>query len=184
MQKCVGIDFEAANCEQTSACSLGLVVLENFEIVESRYWLIKPPTSYFKPEFIDIHGLSWADVKDSPTFEEIWEEIAPYLSGRLLFAHNAGFDIAVLRALIKFYKLPYPKITYFDTLLLSKVAWKHLPRHKLNVLAEYMGKEFQHHNALEDAKMCANIVSKIASKNQITDVKALVRHYNLKIKRF
>lgn len=183
MQKCVGIDFENANCEQTSACSLGLVVLENFKITEQRYWLIKSPTSYFKPEFIQIHGLQWNDVKDSPTFGEIWHEIEPYISDRLLFAHNAGFDAGVLRSLINFYHLPHKKITYFDTLLLSKAAWKHLPSHKLNNLAEYIGKSFRHHNALEDAKMCANIVIKIADEYQVTDVAALVRQFNLKIKK-
>ena len=61
------------------------IVKCNFKIIESRYWLIKPPTSYFKPEFIDIHGLSWTDVKDSPTFEEIWGEVEPYVAGGLLF---------------------------------------------------------------------------------------------------
>lgn len=183
MQKCVGIDFENANCERTSACSLGLVVLENFKITQRRYWLIKPPTSYFKPEFIRIHGLRWDDVKDSPAFGEIWHEIEPYLSDSLLFAHNAGFDIGVLRALVNFYRLQHKKITYFDTLQLSKAAWKHLPSHRLNSLAEYMGKSFHHHNALEDAQMCANIVIKLADEFQVPDVVSLARKFNLKIKK-
>jgi DNA polymerase-3 subunit epsilon len=183
MQTCVAIDFETADYEKNSACSLGLAVLEDFKIVESRYWLIKPPTSYFRPMLVDIHGLHWEDVKDSPAFNEIWHEIAPYFSGRMLFAHNAGFDIAVLRTLIKFYKLSCPKITYFDTLQLSKAAWKHLSSHKLNMLAQYLGKEFQHHNALEDAKMCANVVSKIAEENEVSDIMTLLRRYSLKIKK-
>lgn len=183
MQTCVGIDFETADYEKNSACSLGLVVLENFEITESRYWLIKPPTSYFRPELVDIHGLRWNDVKDSPTFEEIWSDVESYLYGRLLFAHNAGFDVAVLRALIAFYRLSHQKINYFDTLQLSKAAWNHLPRHKLNILAEYMGETFQHHNALADAKMCAKVVSKIANENQISDITTLLRRYNLKVKK-
>lgn len=183
MQKCVGIDFENANCERTSACSLGLVVLDNFKITERRYWLIKPPTSYFKPEFIQIHGLQWDDVKDSPAFDEIWHEIEPYLSNRLLFAHNAGFDIGGLRALVDFYHLKHKKITYFDTLQLSKTAWKHLSSHKLNRLAEYMGKSFRHHNALEDAEMCANIVIKLVDEFQASDAASLVRQFNLKIKK-
>ena len=183
MRKCVGIDFENANCESTSACSFGLVVLEDFKITEQHYWLIKPPTSYFKPEFIRIHGLQWNDVKDSPAFDEIWNEIEPYLSGSLLFAHNAGFDAGVLRSLVNFYHLPHQEMTYFDTLQLSKAAWKHLSSYKLNSLAEYMGKSFRHHNALEDARMCADIVIKLADERRVSDVAALVRLYNLKIKK-
>lgn len=177
----IGLDFETANFEQTSACSVGIVELEDRQIIRRKYWLIRPPTSYFKPEFIEIHGLCWRDVEKAPVFAEVWRELAHYLNHSIIFAHNAGFDMAVLRALIKHYHLRYENITYFDTLQLSRAAWRDLKCHKLGYLADYMNLSFRHHNALADAQMCANILLKIAEDDHLS-VYDVVQKYALKIR--
>ena len=45
----VAIDFETANEKRASACSLGLVVVKNSQIVDKRYYLIKPKELRFAP---------------------------------------------------------------------------------------------------------------------------------------
>ncbi len=160
----VAIDFETANMSSTSACSIGVAVVEDGRIIDNKYYLIKPPTSFFRPDFIDIHGITWDDVKYSDTFDVVWQSLAPVIEGQTLFAHNAGFDMKVLGSLFEHYKIKYKPIKYFDTLQLARKVWKHLPRHKLNLLAEHIGVTFQHHNALEDAVVCAKILFAMASE--------------------
>ena len=40
------IDFETATNKMSSACSIGLVAVNNLEIVKKEYFLIKPSTNY------------------------------------------------------------------------------------------------------------------------------------------
>ena len=44
--KIVAIDFETANYSPLSACALGLAIFEDHKLVESPYWLIKPPKGH------------------------------------------------------------------------------------------------------------------------------------------
>ena len=72
----VALDFETATHERNSACELGICVVENSEIVETKTWLIKPPSfPYFNPHNINIHGIYPKDLAQAPTFDEIWYEI-------------------------------------------------------------------------------------------------------------
>jgi DNA polymerase-3 subunit epsilon len=54
---------------------------------------------------ISIHGIRPEDVKDEPEFPEVWAELAPHLTGTTVLAHNASFDMSVLRATLDLYGL-------------------------------------------------------------------------------
>ena len=93
------IDFETATHERNSACELGISVIENSQIATTKTWLIKPPSfPYFNQRNIDVHGIYPSDVKNAPTFEDIWYEVADLLYGNIMIAHNASFDASVLRS--------------------------------------------------------------------------------------
>ena len=91
------IDFETADYGRDSACAVGLVRVENNKIVRSETHLIRPPRQTFI--FTEIHGLTWADVKDAPTFKQLWHKLDGFFKGaEFLAAHNASFDEGVLNA--------------------------------------------------------------------------------------
>ena len=85
------IDFETATNKMSSACSIGLVAVNNLEIVKKEYFLIKPSTNYVSQENTNIHGLTYEDVKDALSFDKVWPIISPYFyNSSFIFAHNAG----------------------------------------------------------------------------------------------
>jgi len=89
----VAIDFETAKYSRESACSVGLVKFHNGKAVDTFYSLICPPILYIRPDFTDIHGLTVDDVKDAPTFAEIWDSgVRPFIGDLPLAAHNALDD--------------------------------------------------------------------------------------------
>ena len=47
MQDFAAIDFETANNERSSVCSVGVVIVRNGEIVDSFYSLIQPEPNYY-----------------------------------------------------------------------------------------------------------------------------------------
>ncbi len=153
----VALDFETATHEKNSACELGICIVENSEIVETKTWLIKPPSfPYFNKFNVAVHGIEPEEVKDSPTFEEIWYEVENALYGNLMIAHNASFDASVLRGCLEYYGLFTPKINYLCSIQLAKKAWK-LPKYGLKSVAEHHDIQFKHHRAGDDAEVCAKI---------------------------
>ena len=152
----VALDFETANQSASSACQLGLVRIENWQVTQQVSWLIRPPTEEFM--FTYIHGLEWVHVKDSPTMGELWPLIAPYLEGAdYLAAHNAPFDRGVLKASLLEHGLAAPDLRFLDTVAIARKAFNIFPT-KLNNVCEVLGIELNHHEALSDAHACAQIL--------------------------
>ncbi|MDC7246874.1 MAG: 3'-5' exonuclease [Sphaerochaetaceae bacterium] len=158
--KYVAIDFETANNEAISACSVGLAKFENGELIDSYYSLINPPSSYFSPNNISIHNIRPEYVKDAPTFDKIWPEILMFIDNKLVIAHNAPFDIGIVKAMLGFYSIPVPPLHYTDTLRISRKVFTGMPNHKLTSLSAAFGFDYQAHHALDDAVNCAKLFHK------------------------
>lgn len=156
MSKFVAIDFETANNSRASACSVGLVTVENNQIISETVFLIKPPTSQFL--FTDIHGLTWDDVKNEQTFDELWPNLDEIISGAdYLVAHNAPFDKGVLNKCCEEYDIQVPDVLFMCTVRLARSQWGINPT-KLNNVCETLNIPLNHHEALSDARASAKIV--------------------------
>lgn len=162
----ITIDFETANENYNSACALGLVAVSNNKIIDTKYYLIQPPTLNFNPKNIEIHGIRPNDVKDKPKFPEIWEEISQYFyNTNYVIAHNATFDISVLKVCLEDYGLEIPDFKYVCSMVISgrgvrKLGYYVKDYRSLDKVCKLFNIELEHHNALSDAKACAKIVLK------------------------
>ncbi|WP_273849923.1 3'-5' exonuclease [Guptibacillus spartinae] len=170
----VALDFETANSSRGSVCSIGLVEYEHGQLVREYYRLVKPKQNVFSGINVSIHGITKEDVANEPEFDVLWkEEIRDLVEGKFLIAHNAQFDMSVLRAVLDQYNLPYPMLAYNCTVNLSKKTWT-LPKYKLNVVSDYLGIQLDHHHALDDARASAQIFLKIAEALNTNDVKEVI----------
>ncbi len=152
----VAIDFETANPNPDSACAIGLVKVENFQVVDRVEYLIRPPTNWFK--FTYIHDIDWSMVVDKPTFAELQPQIDKFLAGAdFLAAHNASFDRRVLAACRSTYRLDAIQHRFLCTVKLARQQWQINPT-KLSDVCRRLGIKLQHHNALSDAHACAQII--------------------------
>lgn len=139
---------------------MGAVLLEEGRIVDRFYSLVKPHASCdtFSSFNTSIHGIRKKDVKDSPEFDEVYRALLPMMEGAALVAHNAPFDMGVLRGALALYGIPCPDAPYLCTVKLSRKIFPELANHKLNTVSAYMEFEFRHHRADEDAEACAQIL--------------------------
>lgn len=151
------IDFETANLNRSSACSLGLVQVRDGIITGEYEWLIDPQQPFNRMN-IAIHGITPSTVDGQPIFEELWTTIEPLVSGEIIIAHNAVFDISVLRCCLDAAEKSYPEIQYLCTYRIGKKLLKELSSHKLNIISNHFGIRLHHHNALDDARACAQIM--------------------------
>ena len=163
MQDFAAIDFETANREQTSICSVGVVVVRGGEIVDEFYSLVRPYPNYYSYFNTRVHGLAYADTVAARDFPSVWAEIAPRIAGLPLVAHNSMFDEGCLRAAFAQYGMPYPEYTFHCTCRASRrVFGKTLPNHQLHTVAARVGFDLRnHHHALADAVAAAWIAREI-----------------------
>ncbi|WP_019241101.1 MULTISPECIES: 3'-5' exonuclease [Bacillus] len=176
----VTIDFETANSTRSSICSVGIVQYKNGKIANEYYELVKPKNTYFHPINVSIHGITYEDVRNKSEFNMLWPEIHSLLENHLVIAHNAAFDMSCLRYVLDEYNAPYPNISYNCTLNISKAIWPGLPSYKLNDLSKKLGYRFDHHNALDDAKACGNILIHALNHTSSKDLTTMFEEYSIK----
>jgi len=173
MKDFAAIDFETANNERTSVCSVGVVIYRNGEKVNEFYSLIKPEPEYYNYWCSQVHGLTTADTEDAPVFPEVWKQIEPLLQlteeeqAELgfptlpLVAHNKAFDQSCLKAVFRCYQMDYPDYPFLCTLVKSRMVWPE-GHHNLDIIAARCGYNLEnHHHALADADACAAIALEI-----------------------
>ena len=147
------IDFETAQGYRWSICQVGLVRVENGVITKELTLLVQPPDNYYWEKFTQIHCISAADTSRSPTFEQVWPTLAPFIENQLVVAHNGfGFDFPVLSETLKYYRLSTPEY--------QKVCTYKIFKSNLAVLCQEHQIPLNHHDALSDAKACAALYLK------------------------
>lgn len=155
----VAIDVETANECPSSICQIGMARFENGEIKETWVQLINPKAE-FSPMNISIHGITPRDVKKSPTFLEIADELKQKNQG-LLVSYGAFDRFAMQKAAAK-NNLPFAA-EWFD---ITRAVRRHWPDcaqkgYGLANIAKKLKIEFDHHNALADAIAAGKVLSHI-----------------------
>lgn len=176
------IDFETAHA--SFPCEIGLTRVCDGQVTESKSWLIKPACfPYMNPWNQKVHGISSRDVSTARTFEELWGELKPWMEDSIMVAHNAAFDMRVLRASLAYYDLAIPRVEYFCSVNVSRKVWKQLPSHSLGAVSQYHNIHFNHHRAGDDAEVCAIIALKAFQEVEAMDVQDGLTRLGLSLKR-
>jgi len=162
MRDFAAIDFETANYDRSSVCSVGVVIVRDGEIVDKFYSLIHPEPNYYNYWCTQVHGLCRTDTDDAPVFPDVWALIEPLIEGLPLVAHNRPFDEGCLRAVFRTYQMDYPEYEFLDTLAASRRLQPDLENHQLQTVAAACGFQMEnHHHALADAEACAWIAREL-----------------------
>lgn len=150
------LDFETADYGRDSACALSIVIVKDDAIIDTWTHLIRPPRRDFF--FTYLHGIAWEDVRNQPTFGELWPAIALKLQGaRFLAAHNAAFDRSVLRACCDLAAVEPVTLSFVCTVKAARSIWACYPTNLASVCRK-LGIPLRHHDAESDARACARIL--------------------------
>ena len=176
MPRFIAFDVETPNHLSNRMSAIGITVIEDGTIKDEFYSLVNPET-YFEYFNTRLTGISEETVKDAPTFPELWPEIEPLMSGGLLVAHNAVFDMGVLKKCLQYYEIDWkPYVRYICTVQMGR---RILPgmSHKLDVLCDYYGIELDHHQAASDSRACAKILLRYLEQG--ADIRKSIRTCSL-----
>lgn len=177
------IDFETANSSSASACSVGLVKVRGGQVVDRAYWLIQPPPGHdaFLDWNIKIHGIRPADVIGAATWAQQLPRLVAFAGGDHLVAHNAGFDLGVIKTASTVTGQTVPDFNYVCSLQVARRTY-HLESYRLPVAAMAAGfEDFSHHNALADAEACAAIMIHAAARHEAATLEQLAHITRVKV---
>jgi DNA polymerase-3 subunit epsilon len=173
--KFAAFDVETANADYSSICQIGFVEFDQGEIIDSWKTLVNPE-AFFDPMNVSIHGISREDVIDAPTFDSIFPELKKRLEQNVV-VHHMPFDrIAVERA-AREYELDPPDVSWLDSAKVTRRTWEEFRNrgYGLKNVARFLGYEFEHHDALEDAKAAGEIVKAACETSGLSIEEWLVR---------
>lgn len=177
------IDFETANSYRGSPCAVGLVKVRNGAAVDERHWLIRPPelVDWFDPFNVSLHDITPEMVANAPRWRDALPSILEFIGSDTVVAHNAGFDIGVMRYACVADNIEWPELRFLCTLVLARCALR-LPCYRLPFVTDACGFEFEsRHDALADARAVVGIVRSMAETKGATDLGELAAAYDIRL---
>ena len=169
-------DVETPNRRNDRMSAIGITAVKDGRIAANFFSLVNPEThfDYFNTQ---LTGIDAQKVRNAPNFAELWQKIEPVMSKGILTAHNAVFDMSVLRQCLKSYGITWkPAADYLCTVQIGRRVLPDM-RHNLDVMCDYYGIALNHHQADSDARACAEILLKYMERG--VDVSRFVRKYRL-----
>ncbi len=155
------VETTGANVRRDELVEIGALVYENRRpAAEPFRALIRPHRAYIPKSATRVHGISYEDVKDAPTIEQVLPEFLDYVKNETLVGHNiARFDNRFLDKACGehlghgFYPL------FIDTLRLARRLLPEQRHYALEQLAQTLGlhKGPIRHRALDDLRVTADL---------------------------
>lgn len=177
MSRYVAFDVETPNRTSNRMSAIGITVIEDGAVAGDFYSLVNPET-YFDYFNVQLTGIDEEVVRNAPTFPELWSRIEPLMSSGTLVAHNASFDMRVLKRCLLDYDLNWHgEVPYLCTMQIGRRVLPGMRSHKLDVLCNHYGIELDHHHAGSDSRACAQIL--LEYMNSGADLRQFVRTYSM-----
>lgn len=154
----VAIDIETANADMSSICQIGIAKYSNAKLADEWVSLINPDT-HFDAMNISIHGITENDVRDAPRIPEVYNTLKSYLANTVCVCHT-HFDRVSMNQTISKYGLENLDSIWLDSAKVARRTWKQFAKrgYGLENVCEFIGFEFNHHDALEDAKAAGKVI--------------------------
>ena len=174
MSRYIVFDVETPNRYNDRMSAIGITVVQDGIITDSYFSYVDPET-FFDRFNTELTGIDEYTVADAPNFAELWDEIEGLMSSGVLVAHNAAFDMGVLKKCLYSYGIVWkPNADYCCTVQMGR---RLLPgiSHKLNCMCDYYGIDLDHHQADSDSRAAAEILIRYMEAG--AEIRSFVKKY-------
>lgn len=181
----VAFDVETATKYRNSICEIGIAIVKNGIICDTKSWLVRPPHNEYYELNTFIHGIKPEDTESVPEFPEVWKKVQPYLQGKVVVAHYSAFDMYGLRDAFQSFEMQMPSFANFCSCQLARKTVGGCYSYTLDSLCQELGINIEtHHRAGDDAEACARIFIECLNRSGATSFADLQEKYNFRCGRF
>jgi DNA polymerase-3 subunit epsilon len=161
------LDVETANSDYSSICQIGIAKFEGEKIIDTWDVLINPKT-YFDPMNVSIHGIKKSDVKNAPTFKKFYPSLKEIIENQYV-VHHMPFDKVAIHRACESKNLSDIDVKWIDSAKLTRRVWEQFSSrgYGLKNISNFLGIEFKHHDALEDAIAAGKVAYHAVQKSNI-----------------
>lgn len=157
-------DVETPNCYNDRICSVGITTMED-SVIKSNTNILVDPDCPFSEKNIEVHGIKPENVRNCPSFPKVWESIRElFQEDSVLIAHNAVFDLSVLRKTLAHYNIKVDCFLYADTLKIARDVYSGFENYKLSTICRELSIELDHHNSGSDSLASAILLQRVLEK--------------------
>lgn len=176
MSRYIVFDVETPNQKNCRMSAIGITVIED-DCISDHFFSYVDPEQEFDSFNSELTGIDECTVTGAPTFPELWKQIKPLMESGTLVAHNAQFDMGVLRKCLHDYGIRWkPRAKAICTVLIGRSILPEIS-HKLNNMCAYYGICLNHHQADSDSQACAEILLRYMRDG--TRVDQYIKEYEL-----
>ena len=101
-----------------------------------------------------------------------------------MVAHNAAFDMTVLRSTLASHELQHPTFHYFCSVSLARKVWPGHTSYGLGPMCALHGIPLKHHRAAHDAEATAELVLRAAEAFPVFDITQFLLDRRVKLGSF
>ncbi|WP_434614469.1 exonuclease domain-containing protein [Azospirillum sp. B2RO_4] len=131
------------------------------------------PRRPIPPESVPFHGITDGMVAGKPTIDAVLPQFRNFVSGAVMVAHNAAFDLKFLKMKERAAGVSFD-CPVLDTMLLSRMLLGNDGDHTLDGIAERLGIEVvDRHTALGDSLVTAAVFLRMVEMLRERDVRTL-----------
>lgn len=146
----IAVDFETSDRFE-GICSIGVASFKDGNLLGYAKQLVNPECRFDEVN-IGINEITPEMVKNEDNFPTVWSNwFGDLINNKFVVAHNASFDIRLIKETCDRYGLPTVNFKFYCTLKIAESIWPELENHKLDTLARANKISFHHHHAEDDA---------------------------------
>jgi DNA polymerase-3 subunit epsilon len=158
------VDVETANEKFESICSIGVAKFRSGQLEQEFYTLVNPET-YFSNTY--IHGIKESDVAKAPKLREGLDLMDKWLSEdhKRVVCHMPFDRTATTRAAM-IAGISLDHFEWHDSARAVRLGWQEYSKsgYGLKKISDKLGINFEHHNALADAKAAGLVLIEAAKR--------------------
>lgn len=163
------IDVETANADLSSICQVGVAFFQDSAHTSSWSSLVDPEDE-FDGFNVSVHGIDEQAVRGAPKWPSVAMELRALLADSIVACHTP-FDRAATTQACEKYGLEVFECRWLDTARVVRRAWPDkfaTTGYGLRNVAKFLGIEFKHHDALEDARAAGEVLCRASAHAGLT----------------
>jgi DNA polymerase III epsilon subunit family exonuclease len=175
LERYVTFDFETTDKDPATCgvVEIGAARVVNGEIVDRFHTMVNPYQPISAEATRKAHGYVDADVKEAPSFAEVWPQFRAFVGDDTLIAHNGQrFDVPVLRRLAAG-RDGVESLVFYDTYPLVRSLSQDSPRQE-DIAARFGIDVGRAHHALDDAVTLAKVYRELEKQRVVRARKAVL----------